>query len=329
MIREHIITPLLKRDRKPTKIYIVGESLGAALSQIAFCFILEELYDTLKDSGSTNHRLISVTAGCPRVGDRKFRERIMAKIKQLKPLNRAVICRCVYNHDIVPHAPPNVLNFHHLDKMVYITKYGEHVLINPDMNSVFQKFGELQQIYATLFHTKKDEMTENVQGTYDRLSENFHVTYKKSKSILTTTIIGGGSDILNATSTSISNNNNNEKEQAISTNTKRDDDNNPEEKEDDGKTIFEKFQAECESSLEAVHDHMPYWYITHLEKLRDKQRRLQRQQQQIAAAAWQVKKKNSCSGNGHGHDVSSLASYHPSQSSSADEWPSSTIDRQQ
>ena len=121
----------------------------------------------------------------------------------------------------------------------------------------------------------------------------------------------------------------NEKEQAISTNTKRDDDNNPEEKEDDGKTIFEKFQAECESSLEAVHDHMPYWYITHLEKLRDKQRRLQRQQQQIAAAAWQVKKKNSCSGNGYGHDVSSLASYHPSQSSSADEWPSSTIDRQQ
>merc|ERR1711971_794513 len=100
MIRKHIIEKLMKKGTKPKKVYVVGCSLGAAISQIAFCFILEALFDSLKDPNFANHKLISVTAGCPRVGDKKFRRRIMEKMNVLRPLNRAVICRLVHNNDI-------------------------------------------------------------------------------------------------------------------------------------------------------------------------------------------------------------------------------------
>ena len=58
MIREHIINKLMKKDGTPKKVYVVGCSLGAAISQIAFCFILEEMTPYLKDPNFMNHKLM-------------------------------------------------------------------------------------------------------------------------------------------------------------------------------------------------------------------------------------------------------------------------------
>ena len=85
-IRKYIIDPLLKdykagEEFKPKKVYVVGCSLGAAVSQLAWCFILDELYEHLKDPEFKRvDRLISVTAGSPRVGDKKFRKYIQDKM---------------------------------------------------------------------------------------------------------------------------------------------------------------------------------------------------------------------------------------------------------
>jgi len=162
MIRKHIIEPLLKSiksgktDAKPKKIFVVGTSLGAAVSQLAYCFILDELFPYLSDPEfKIVDRLISVTAGSPRVGDNKFRDHVKGQLNTLRPLDRAVICRLVHNNDVVPHAPPNILRFCHIDKMVYITKYGEDVLVNPDISTRFTKFGEFKAIFLALRNKAK------------------------------------------------------------------------------------------------------------------------------------------------------------------------------
>jgi hypothetical protein len=58
MIREHIINKLMKPNGTPKKVYVVGCSLGAAISQIAYCFILEEMTPYLKDPNFINHKLM-------------------------------------------------------------------------------------------------------------------------------------------------------------------------------------------------------------------------------------------------------------------------------
>jgi len=38
--------------------------------------------------------------------------------------------------------------------------------------------------------------------------------------------------------------------------------------------VEEKTTMECDGAMEAIHDHMPYWYMTYLEKIRDEQEAL-------------------------------------------------------
>jgi hypothetical protein len=222
--------------------------------------------------------LRSVTAGCPRVGDKKFRKVMMKKMALLKPLNRAVICRCVYNNDIVPHAPPNVLNFHHLDKMVYITKNGDNVIINPNMSKIFTKFGELQKIYSTIFSKKKEEVTENVKEVTENVKDNLDKAQDTIHEIQDNIVdnVGG----------------HNSNQQRIGSGAAASDvvaavakGNAEEEKTAESSAgevaaavavVAEKtaFEIECENTIEAIHDHMPFWYMTFLEKIRDEQKAL-------------------------------------------------------
>jgi len=162
MIRKHIIEPLLKSIKsgktgaKPKKIFVVGSSLGAAVAQLAYCFILDELFPYLSDPEfKMVDRLISVTAGSPRVGDKNFCSHVKAQLDTLRPLDRAVICRIVHNNDVVPHIPPNILRFCHIEKMVYITKNGEDVMVNPDISKRFNKFGEFKAIFSALINKGK------------------------------------------------------------------------------------------------------------------------------------------------------------------------------
>eukprot|EP00531_Pseudo-nitzschia_arenysensis_P004014 CAMPEP_0116155186 /NCGR_PEP_ID=MMETSP0329-20121206/22175_1 /TAXON_ID=697910 /ORGANISM="Pseudo-nitzschia arenysensis, Strain B593" /LENGTH=489 /DNA_ID=CAMNT_0003652207 /DNA_START=107 /DNA_END=1580 /DNA_ORIENTATION=+ len=253
-IRKYIIEPLRKgfepgETFTPKKIYVVGCSLGAAISQIAFCFILDELFsDMVNPEYKRVDRLISVTAGCPRIGDRKFRKYVTKKMDALRELDRAVICRIVYNVDIVPHAPPNLLNFYHLDKLVYITKGGEHVMVNPDLSKRFTKFSEIKTIFSTLFQKKKDEFDDNekVKG----MKESYERTKARAGQSMPTKTFSNQTGQPKAIESA-----------------------NPgENAEEEEKTEFEK---ECDAAAEVIRDHMPFWYMAYLEKLKEEQDALQ------------------------------------------------------
>lgn len=201
MIRRHILEPLLSSHATPKKVYICGCSLGAALATCAFCFILQEMQPSLENPDFVNHKLINVTAGSPRVCDALMRKTVMERMSKLRLLDRAVICRLVYNHDLVPHIPFHVGGFYHLDKLVYITVKGD-VIINPRMTVFNKHFDEMKALFHSFW--EKDVVEED----------------KVYSSKLET-------------------------------------DRTP-------------FEVECEKTPEPIKNHMPYWYLTRLEKLKVK-----------------------------------------------------------
>uniref|UniRef100_A0A7S3PC07 Fungal lipase-type domain-containing protein n=1 Tax=Amphora coffeiformis TaxID=265554 RepID=A0A7S3PC07_9STRA len=220
MIRQHILQPLLASNAKPRKVYICGCSLGAAISTMAFCFLLEELYPTLANPDAVHHKLIHVTAGSPRVCDPKMCGQVMDKVQALRALDRAVICRMVYNQDLVPHIPFHVVSgFTHLDTLVYITPDGD-VLINPALPKS-RNFAEIKQVLAS-FRNKEPKEKEK-QPT-------------KSK--------GDNKSSDEATQHS-----------AV----------------DDVEKEKTPFEIEVEKTPGPIRDHMPFWYLTCLQKLKAKQ----------------------------------------------------------
>lgn len=164
MIRKHILEPLLASNAKPKKVFICGCSLGAAIASLAFCFILEELMPTLENPNAVGHKLINVTAGCPRVGDTVMKAHIMDKMKRLRPLDRAVIARLVYCQDLVPHIPLTIAGFHHMEKLVYITRDGK-VIINPTLEKS-KNFTEVKAVCQSFWSKEKskNEVTVDTEG---------------------------------------------------------------------------------------------------------------------------------------------------------------------
>jgi hypothetical protein len=121
----------------------------------------------------------------------------------LRPLDRAVICRLVYNHDLVPHVPFHIGGFYHLDKLVYITVDGD-VIINPRMRESSKNFSEVKTLFQSFW--KKQIVKE------DELAASKPETEKTP------------------------------------------------------------FEIECEKTPDPIKCHMPYWYLTRLEKLQAKVR---------------------------------------------------------
>ena len=126
MIQEYI-DPLLGPDQPPRKFYVVGHSLGGGIAIMAACYFLTEF-----DWTQLPQKLVVVTAGGPRSVQKSMKVLIDEEMKKLRPLDKAVICRIVRDKDVVPKVPPAIFGFHHLEKLVYITKEGE-LLINPDL----------------------------------------------------------------------------------------------------------------------------------------------------------------------------------------------------
>ena len=149
-VKKHIVEKLTAPNAKPMKVYVCGCSLGAAIATVATCYLLLEL--PLED---LPHKIISVTAGCPRVCAPKMKERMMERMKVLRPLDKAVICRLVYNEDVVPHIPFGVSGFRHLDKLVYITTEGD-VIVGPYLEGA-KKLNEVCNVVRTFWGKKKSE----------------------------------------------------------------------------------------------------------------------------------------------------------------------------
>ena len=250
---------------KPKKVYIVGESLGAALSQIAYTFILEELYPHLQNPEYKRvDRLISVTAGCPRVGDRRFRARLLKKIDALRPLDRAVICRMVYNNDIVPHAPPNIIWFRHIDKLVYITKNGENVIVNPNLSKRFTKFGEIKTIFTTAMAKKKQDIELRKSAVAAEIKANVEIAKKRARESVAFAMIHVPDFVSRESAQQTFDERKAsalEELDAVSV-------------DEENMTIFQKFAKEVEGNPEVINDHMPFFYMSFLEKLKKEQEAL-------------------------------------------------------
>jgi hypothetical protein len=110
-----------------------------------------------------------VTAGSPRVGDAKMKEHVMDRMKVLGPMDRAVICRMVYNQDLVPHIPLNEFGYYHFNKLVYLSRDGQ-VIINPQLKQALN-FDEVFGVFASFWDQEKkksDSMTSN----QDKQAEN-------------------------------------------------------------------------------------------------------------------------------------------------------------
>lgn len=170
MVRKHVLEPLLASDAKPKKVYICGCSLGAAISTMAFCFLLQELYPTLVNPDAVDHKLIHVTAGSPRVCDPPMRRQVMEKVRALRALDRAVVYRMVHNQDVVPHIPLHMVSgFEHLDTLVYITPDGD-VLINPALPRA-HNFAEIKQVVSN-FRNNQEETTKQTKSKGDKGKED-------------------------------------------------------------------------------------------------------------------------------------------------------------
>lgn len=153
MIRKHIFAKLMDKNTTPKKVYICGCSLGAAIATLAFCFVLLELP---WEDPDFNHKLINVTAGSPRSCDTQMQQLVMDKMSKLRPLDRAVICRLVYNQDLVPHVPFQIFSpFVHLEKLVYITAEGQ-VMVNPNLKTS-RNFAEIKSVFSSFFAEKKGQ----------------------------------------------------------------------------------------------------------------------------------------------------------------------------
>jgi len=124
LIQEHI-EPLLAPDQPPRKLFVVGHSLGAGIATMAACYLLLKF-----NWAELPHKLVNVTAGCPRACQESMKVLIEQEMVKLRPLDKAVICRIVRDRDVVPTLPPSAFGFAHLDKMVFITKSGD-IIINP------------------------------------------------------------------------------------------------------------------------------------------------------------------------------------------------------
>lgn len=129
MIKQYI-EPLLAPDQPPRKLYVVGHSLGAGVATLAACYFLTEF-----NWAELPHKFVNVTAGSPRAVQVRMQERIQEIMKELRPLDKAVVARIVRDKDTVATVPPAILGFRHLDKLIYITRDGR-IIVNPNLGSV-------------------------------------------------------------------------------------------------------------------------------------------------------------------------------------------------
>jgi len=123
-LQEHV-DPLLAPDQPARKLYVVGHSLGAGISTMATCYFLQH-----HDWAKLPHKFINVSAGTPRSCKQPMADIMEAKLSELRPLDKAIVCRVVMNEDVVAKVPPLAIGYTHIGKLVFLTEDG-HVLVGP------------------------------------------------------------------------------------------------------------------------------------------------------------------------------------------------------
>mmetsp|Transcript_24331 Transcript_24331/g.27728 ORF Transcript_24331/g.27728 Transcript_24331/m.27728 type:complete len:620 (+) Transcript_24331:93-1952(+) len=231
-VEKYILEKLRDKSTTPKKVYVVGMSLGAGIATVAFCWLLEKF-----DWEQSPHKLLCVTAGCPRVCNRLMKKRIQGKLDELRPTDKAKYIRCVYNSDMVTHLPFSIQSYRHLEKLVYITSKGD-VIINPRLQPLRQ-FSEVVALFKSFQKREKSKDGETV---------------KRRESILTAYL----SDYrMTKAQGEIEDD---ESQQATT----------PEQKLEmakQAKSLMSLFEEECETTAGPIKDHMSFWYIKHLQNL--------------------------------------------------------------
>ena len=259
-IRQHVLAKLKDPTTSPKKVYVVGSSLGGAMSTVAYMFVLEEMVELLEDPQYPNHKLINVSLGAPRVCDWRMRDLTMERIRRLRPLDRAVVCRLMYGYDLVCFLPLNILRFEHIDKLVYITRDGEHVLVNPRLS---YKFGlkEVRRVIHNFRISKKERRKMKKKEGQEQDQEQDQEQEAK---------VGGGNSNGNGDDDGIQQNDDNGGDDATATSTPR----GMGEKQQQAMVLKsrDEYDKELESRIETaagpVRDHMPYFYHKYLKNLK-------------------------------------------------------------
>jgi hypothetical protein len=264
-IRKHILDKLLPKDgnnqAKPIKVYICGASLGAAIATLAYVFVLQELFPYLRDPTRPNHKIICVTAGCPRVGDKRFCSMVHDMVKELRPMDRTVNARMVYNQDLVPHIPFHVMRFAHLDKLVFITENGEHVIINPNLKILkYKSFREVTEVFKSFYREKKKEANKLAKDTQNGAIKVAKDTQQGAEKLAKETQQGAIRVVQETRQLLTGEDDVDVKLSPLTPTTP------PTETETD-----RAFAKECSTTPAPIKDHMPHWYLEALEKLKEKE----------------------------------------------------------
>lgn len=289
-IRKHIIDPLMKEHQdslennnnnnvkvKPKKIYVCGASLGAALATLAFCYIIQEL--PLEDPNFPSHKIICVSVGSPRVGNRQFQTLMNERMKLLRQLDRAVNCRLVYHNDLVPHVPFHVSKWRHLDTLVHITFYGD-VIINPLLTNS-SHYQELVHLFRkTYWKGKPEPVAKQVARRFSRINSMVFRNAAAAQAAIQEKlhdIVEEGSELSMDGDGGVATNNGAD-DCAVDDKKKKEsqqkDENATGRSErggnDNNNRLQEKtdYELEWETCAGPIRDHMPYWYLICLEQLK-------------------------------------------------------------
>jgi len=122
---EEYVDPLLGADQPPRTLYVVGHSLGAGMSTMATIYFLEKF-----DWKTLPQKYVNISAGTPRSCKKEMADLMEEKLAELRPLDKALVCRVVRDQDLVAKVPPRYV---HIGKLVFLTEDGE-VLIGPKLD---------------------------------------------------------------------------------------------------------------------------------------------------------------------------------------------------
>jgi len=168
---EEFVGPLLALET-PKKLYVVGHSLGAGMSTMATCYFLQKYnWEDLP------HKLINISAGTPRSCKKEMAEHIEQKLAELRPLDKAVVCRVVDNEDVVAKVP---LGYVDVGKLVFLTEDG-YVLVGPKIDDAhIIDEDEMKELCKT--NRSLDEIAVSEEGEGDEDDESlteYEATMKK------------------------------------------------------------------------------------------------------------------------------------------------------
>jgi len=151
---EEFVAPLLAADQPPKKLIVTGHSLGASMSTMASCYFLERY--NWKD---LPHKFINVSAGTPRSCKKEMAEILEKQLAELRPLDKAVMCRVVDNEDVVAKVPVGYVD---VGKLVLLTEDG-YVLVGPRCeDSHIIDEGEMKELCET--HPSLNELAASDRG---------------------------------------------------------------------------------------------------------------------------------------------------------------------